>query len=54
MKNEQQKNQIFSQGIHIFQNFFFLKYFLVDKVTIGKRNFRLANFYRKKGSENVF
>ena len=37
---KKRKNQLFSQGMHIFQNFFFLKYFLVDKLTI---------FYRKKG-----
>ena len=35
--HEKTKKSIFSQGLHIFQNFFFLKYFLVDKLTIAKK-----------------
>jgi hypothetical protein len=33
------KNQFFSQGMHIFQNFFLQKYFLVDKLTNAKKFF---------------
>ena len=51
---KKRKNQIFSQGMHIFRNFFFLKYFLVDKLIIAKKIFRLAIFYRKIGREITF
>ena len=44
---KKRKNQFFSQGMHIIQNFFFLKYFLVDKLTSAKKIFRLAIFYQK-------
>ena len=41
---KKRKNKHFSQGMHIFQNCFFLKYFLVDKLTI---------FYRKIGRKMI-
>ena len=43
----------FSQVMHIFQNYLFLKYFLVDKLTIQKK-IRLAIFYRKIGTKMTF
>ena len=51
---KKRKNQFFSQGMHIFQNLFFLKYFLVDKLIIAKNIFRLAIFYRKIGRKITF
>ena len=52
--HEKTKKSKFFQGMYIFQNFFFLKYFLVDKLTIAKKNFRLAIFYRKIGRKITF
>ena len=40
--------------MNIFSNFFFLKYFSVDKLTNAKKNFWLALFYRKKGPKMTF
>ena len=51
---KKRKNQIFSQGMHIFPNFFFLKYFLVDKLTITKKIFELAIFYRNTDPKMTF
>ena len=33
------EKSFFWQGIHIFPKFFFLKYFLVDKLTNGEKKF---------------
>ena len=49
---KKRKNQIFSLGMHIFSNFFFFKYFSVDKLTNAKKIFWLAIFYRKIGCIN--
>jgi hypothetical protein len=46
------KNQFFSHGRHIFPNFFFLKYFLVDKLTSKKKIFWAS--CRKKGMKTTF
>ena len=40
--------------MHIFQNFFSLKYFLVDKLTNAKKIFWLAIFYQKIGLKMTF
>jgi len=48
------KKSIFSWGMHIFSNFFFLKYFLVDKLANAKKNFRLAILFRKIGPKMTF
>jgi hypothetical protein len=50
---KKRKNQFFSRGMHIFSNFFFLKYFLVDKLANAKKNFRLVIFLKNK-SKNDF
>ena len=54
LTHEKTKKSIFSPGINIFPNFFFLKYFLVDKLTIANKFFRLAIFYRKIGRKMTF
>ena len=51
---KKRKNQFFSWGMHIFSNFFFLKYFLVDKLANAKKFFWLAIFYRKIGPKMTF
>jgi hypothetical protein len=40
--------------MQIFSNFFFLKYFLVDKLANAKKNIRLAIFFRKIGPKMTF
>ena len=40
--------------MHIFSNFFFFKYFSVDKLTNAKKIFWLAIFYRKIGPKMTF
>ncbi len=52
LKNE--KINFFPRECIFFKNFFFLKYFLVDKLVIAKKNFRLAIFYRKIGRKITF
>ncbi len=55
--HEKRKNQFFPQRMHIFQNFFFLKYSLVDKLTIANKKFlsnRLAIFYREIDRKMTF
>jgi hypothetical protein len=51
---KKRKNRFFSLGMHIFQNFFILKYFLIDEVTNAKKFFWLAIFYRKIGPKMTF
>ena len=40
--------------MHIFSNFFFLKYFSVDKLTNPIKKIWLAIFYRKIGPKMTF
>ena len=40
--------------MHVLSNFFFLKYFSVDKLTYPKKKFWLAIFYRKIGPKMTF
>ena len=51
---KKRKNQLFSWGMHIFSNFFSLKYFLVDKLANVKKKFRLALFFQKIGPKVTF
>ena len=51
-KNE--KIKFFLRECIFFRTFFFLKYFLVDKLTSAKKNFGLAIFYRKIGRKMHF
>ena len=51
---KKRKNQFFSWGMHIFSNFFFLKYFLVDKLANAKKKIWLAIFYRKIDPKMTF
>ena len=48
------KIEFFSQGLNIFSNFFFLKYFSVDKLANAKNFFWLAIFYRNIGPKKTF
>ena len=53
--HEKKKKSNFSPGsVHFSELFFFLKYFLVDKLTIAKEKFRLAIFLRKIGRKMTF